>query len=83
MISGVKPLSVRQMIALIPGKWLAVYIDARAMLVAAVEGLAEAVAGFLAGRVLLGALADAGHGFHRFHGYSPAALSAESITASV
>ncbi|MNP35497.1 hypothetical protein D3C76_1288320 [compost metagenome] len=32
MISGVKPLSVRAMIALTPGKWLAVYMVASAML---------------------------------------------------
>ncbi len=84
MISGVKPLSVRQMIALIPGKWLAVYIDARAMLSSQrSKSLAEAMAGFLAGQVLLGALADAGHGFHRFHRVLAGGAFRRGITASV
>lgn len=71
------------MIALIPGKWLAVYIDARAMLSSQRSKVwpRRWLDFWLVG--CFGALADAGHGFHRFHWVLPAALSAESITASV
>ncbi len=84
MISGVKPLSVRQMIALIPGKWLAVYIDARAMLssqrskVWPRRWLDFWLVGCFSAPWQTRAMA-----FTASTGYSPAALSAESITASV
>src|SRR5690606_41338443 len=84
MISGVKPLSVRLMMALTPGKWLAVYMAARAMLssqrskVWPMRWLDFLVVGCFSTTAQMRDMALTASTW-----YSPAADSAESITASL
>src|SRR5690606_24627462 len=84
MISGVAPVSVMQIMAFTPSRWLAAYMADRAMASSMrvmgwwMRCLERWVAGFFSAPTQILAMASTAAA-----GYCPIAVSAESMTASV